>query len=168
MKAPPEFTAFLVDDEGTCRELTFQGSTREGVCAGIEWLDARGRFESASDDTGTDLQRPLRAALTALAEHREPRSATFTFVDDLGVVRRGLVFVAFSPDEAPFVEISFFPEDVNASGDVSASLTTWAETLRAELRARRYFFRYENASWVLGDVGRWSGVFCVSDAHDES
>ena len=39
----------------------------------------------------------------------------------------------------------------------------WAQQQQSLLEARRYYARYEDASWHFGDIGAQSGVFLVSD-----
>jgi hypothetical protein len=68
--------------------------------------------------------------------------------------------------EAPFVELTFFPEDVVRTPELGKDFVEWADGIRAQLRARRMFARYENASWALGDVRAGSGVFLVSEVVD--
>ena len=72
-------------------------------------------------------------------------------------------FVCSAEDGSPFVELTFFPEDVRQTPSLRSEFIAWADNLKSRLRARRYYARYENASWRFGDIGANSGVFLVSD-----
>ena len=76
-------------------------------------------------------------------------------------VRDLQIFLFREADGTPFVELTFFPEDVAKTGDVRTTFLQWLEALRDMLGAHRCYARYENASWTFGDVAQGSGVFLV-------
>jgi hypothetical protein len=61
------------------------------------------------------------------------------------------------------VELTFFPDDVIPGPFLRRNFIEWAQQMQTHLGARRYYTRYENASWQFGDTGAQSGVFLVSD-----
>jgi len=81
----------------------------------------------------------------------------------VGLIRNLQVFICSEEDGSPFVELTFFPDDVVPGPFLRRNFIGWAQRMQTHLRARRYFARYENASWRFGDTGAQSGVFLVSD-----
>lgn len=94
---------------------------------------------------------------------RESGSVHVVFGEGSGLIKRLQVFVVREAGGSPFVELTFFPDDVERAENLRANFLNWANDLRACLKARRYYARYENASWRFGDIGAGSGVFLVSD-----
>lgn len=76
------------------------------------------------------------------------------------------VFVFLEEDGSPFVELTFFSEDVVRTRDIERDFIGWVEGLRITLKARRAFARYVGAGWVFGDTGQDSGVFLVLPGND--
>jgi len=63
--------------------------------------------------------------------------------------------------ERPLVEALFFPDEINKK-DLRANFLEWASQMCTRLEAIRYYARYENWSWTVGDIGPGSLVFLVS------
>jgi hypothetical protein len=81
----------------------------------------------------------------------------------MGPLQNLQVFICSEEDGSPFVELTFFPDDVESGPFLRRDFIAWARQMQTHLGARRYYARYENASWRLGDTGPQSGVFLVSD-----
>jgi hypothetical protein len=144
--------------EGFCRDVTFVGSTWEGVDALIEHLERLFNRESATDNEGQQVLGSVSGGAIKTG------SVHLVLGDGSGVLRRLQVFVDQGEvDEHPRVELTFFPEDVVRAGNVRQNFIDWLDDARRHLQARRYYARYENASWTLGDTGPTSGVFLVSN-----
>jgi hypothetical protein len=79
------------------------------------------------------------------------------------LVKNLQVFVGSEEDGSPFVELTFSPEDVEPTTVLREEFIAWAQQMREQLGARRYYARYGDASWQFGDTGPQSGVFLVGE-----
>ena len=155
--------ALFDEDDGSCRELTFQGSSWDGVAIAVEKLARGSRTEAAHDEEGLEISRPFGDSVAQFSTSTRPVSMYFIFESEACIVKRVRLFVSKDDDGSPYVEITFFPEEVDRSSDVKQRFVGWSDELQVTLRAQRYYARYENASWRVGDVGPTSGVFLVSN-----
>jgi hypothetical protein len=151
----------LTDADGSCRDLNFEGATWSGVTVLIRDLEASFRICSATADDGTKISQPLEATVLQTAFSGE--LVHLVFEDGAGFAGIVQVYISPAEDGLPFVELSFFPEDIKSSGAVRREFVEWVNKLQSQLGARRWFARYENASWKMGDTGPTSGVFAFSE-----
>jgi hypothetical protein len=159
-----DITESLLDhDDGSCRDVTFQSCSWDGVALAVDDLARTFRTEAAHDSEGLVIPTPFGAAVGLLAASTQPGYLCFLFESAVSIIQRLQLFVGKDEVGAPLVEATFFPEDVDQTGNVKECFVRWANDLQAVLRAQRYYARYENASWTLGDVGPTSGVFLVSN-----
>ena len=157
-----DLVSCLLDDDGSCRDLNFEAPSWKGVQRTLQSLGRMFADGSVSDHEGRNPPEPYPISLASIP--RDGGSAVLQ--EGSGPLSRLQVFVAAENDGSPFIELTFFPEDVAQTQDLRGEFMRWADGLRTELEARRLYVRYENASWELGDVGSSSGVFFVmpSDA----
>lgn len=161
MRELQDVAASLLDVDGFCRDLNFERPTWAGVGDLIGYLD-----NSFQDVSATDLNGDVLAEVnpeSVLSAARESGSAHVILDGGSSLVKHLQIFVVREADGSPFVELTFFPDDLKATQDIRTDFLNWADNLRACLKARRYYARYENASWRFGDVSEDSGVFLVSD-----
>lgn len=156
-----DVVASLLDVDGACRDLNFEHPTWAGVGDLIGHLGNSFKEVSASDLEGHVIAEVDPGSVSTAA--RESGSAHVVFGEGSGLIKRLQVFVVREADGSPFVELTFFPDDVEPAENLRADFLIWANDLRACLKARRYYARYENASWRFGEIGADSGVFLVSD-----
>jgi hypothetical protein len=154
----------LLDVDGACRDVTFEGSSWNGVADLIRCLQASYPDCSASAQEVRALTGPLAASLSRAI--RDKGCVLIEFRRGPGIIKRLQVFVSGEADGSPFVELTFFPEDVKPTQELRCDFIEWADTMQRHLRARCYYARYENASWQLGDISSTGGVFFVSDELD--
>ena len=159
MKELHDVTKSLLDSDGSCRDLNFEGPTWEGVGNLMATLHTIFQCVSITDHEGRTIAIPASAPVAI------PDVGHIHVVLDEGtdLLRRLKVFVGREDDGSPFVELTFFPDDLVRGLEVKSRFMKWADDIRALLQARRYYARYENASWRFGDTGAKSGVFLVSD-----
>ena len=155
-----DVAAALLDDDGSCRDVNFENPTWDGVATLFENLLQHFHVASAGDHEGREIPEPIPSSVVALAQ--TGGFAQVFFSDGTGLVTRFQVFVSSEEDGSPFVEITFFPQDLDRDQDVKRVFVEWTDELQALLRARRYYARYENASWKFGDLSPTGGVFLVS------
>jgi hypothetical protein len=156
--------AALQDWDGSTRDLNFDSATWEGVSGLVRDFNpefASARVGCSSADT-TELQiDDVDEALRGV--QRNGGSAQILLDGGTGFVRHLQIFVSASTASSPNVELTFFPPDVRQVPNVGACFVEWACRARAILGASAVYARYENASWVLGDVAPESGVFFYSE-----
>ena len=162
MRELHDLVTSLLDADGTCRDVNFEGPTWQGVADLVDLLRISFGTCSASDPDGQFLAEPLRNSVPETAA----RCNGYVHVD----LREGKdlfaqiqLWVGVEADESPFVEITFWPEDVARTATLRDDFLSWADRLRGTAQARRYYARYENASWRFGDTSRHSGVFLVGE-----
>jgi hypothetical protein len=105
---------------------------------------------SASDQEGREFTRPLAASVSKSA--RDGGFIHLVFGRGPGIIKRLQVFVSGNNDGSPFVELTFFPDDVELTQELRRDFIEWANAMQRHFRARRYFARHENASWQFGDI----------------
>lgn len=152
----------LLDVDGSCRDINFDRATWLGIRSLIDQV--RGEFGdvrlgSTSLDTDEVQVADLNVALDTV--ERQGGHLQILFNSGVNIVRHLQVFASAAPQEPPFVELSFFPEDVLPRPNPGPPFVSWADAVSNTLGATRYFVRYENASWTFGDVTPHSGVFLV-------
>lgn len=150
----------LIDADGSCRDINFETPTWEGVEDLMGSLIGSYGNASATDGEGRTIATLPNALLEAA---RDSGSIHLILGEGGGLIKFLQVFVFSEEDGAPFVELTFFPDDVARTPTLRDDFIEWANAVRVRLGARRYYARYENASWQFGDTGANSGVFLVSD-----
>ncbi len=115
---------------------------------------------SGADHDGNILVPPFGESAVLAA--KKCGYAHLIFSSVAGLITTLRVFIGSEEDGSPFIEITFFPEDVERTPSLRSDFIAWANQLQLWLEARRYYARYENASWEFGDIGADSGVFLVS------
>jgi hypothetical protein len=151
----------LLDRDGACRDLNFEGPTWAGVRDLLDSLESAFEEVSGADQDGNVLTAPFRESVLAVAENRGYLHLIFNA--RAGLIRNLQVFICSEEYGSPFVELTFFPDDVEPGPFLRRNFIEWAQQMQMRLGARRYYARYENASWQFGDTGAQSGVFLVSD-----
>ena len=149
----------LLETYGACIDVTFVAPTWQGVQTLLDELWASYTKISATNGDYEYVDNPESSSVTAWA--RETPHLHVVLENGDGLIRRLQVFLSPEP-EGPFVELTFFPEDIDHSSDLAQAFVAWADAKCASTGARSYFARQENASWKFGDVGPNSGVFLAS------
>jgi hypothetical protein len=158
---PDIVTSLLGRDDGSCRDINFESPTWKGVEDLLASLGSAYEEVSGTTDEGKDLIPPFGES--AIAEARKGGSIHFLLHRGAGPIKNLQVFICSEKDGSPFVELTFFPEDVEQTTSLRSDFIEWAQQQQSLLEAERYYARYENASWHFGDIGAHSGVFLVSD-----
>ena len=151
----------LLEWDGSCRDVNFEGVTWAGVDTALRYLKESFSRVSATNGEGRSVLEPLPTAIASKA--REGEHLHVVLAEGTDLFTNLQISVWGSREGSPFVEVTFFPADLRARGDVKHEFLTWVNKLRSCLQARRYYVRYENASWTFGDTGELSGVILVSD-----
>ena len=138
----------LLDRDGSCRDLNFGGAEiRGGVKDLLVSLESAFGEISGTDQEGNDLPGPLGDSVLAVEENRG--QVRLIFNAGVGLIRNLQVFICSEEDGSPFVELTFFPDDVKPGPFLRRNFIALAQQMQTHLRARRYYARYENASCDL-------------------
>ena len=151
----------LLDNDGSCRDLNFELPTWAGVKKLLALLETDYKEISGTDQEGKALPQPFRESVLIAAKNSG--YAHLLFSKGVGLIRNLQVFICMEKNGTPFVEISFFPDDVCSTSTLRDDFITWTQEMQSRLEARRHYARYENASWQFGDVSSQSGVFMASN-----
>lgn len=154
-------TSLLDRDGGSCRDLNFEEPTWAGVENMLVALETLAATIEGTDHIGDTLHSPFRESAVVAA--RKCGYAHLLISQKATVVTAFQVFISCEEDGSPFVEVTFFPQDVAPTPSLRGDFIAWAQQFQSWLGARRYYARYENASWRFGDTGSHSGVFLISD-----
>lgn len=73
------------------------------------------------------------------------------------------VFFSSEVIGSPFVEMTFFPEDIGLLPVLREEYIAWVQQEQLQPGARRCSARYGNVSWQFGETGTRSGVFLVGE-----
>ena len=117
MKDLHEFEAALLDyDDGTCRDVNFEGATWEGVAEFLRSLEQFFKERSAFDGNGNSLNEPHWE--TAKLSARRGPYANLHYWGGNAKVTELQCFICCEDDDTPFVELTFFPEQVLRTEDL--------------------------------------------------
>jgi hypothetical protein len=139
--------------------VNFEAPTWAGVKGLLGSLESSFREVSGTDPDGRAIGDPIPEGAVHAARNRG--YAHLVFNKDAGFLKSLQVFVGSEDDGLPFVELTFFPDDVEPIRSLRSEFVAWAQQMQTRLGARQYYARYENASWRFGDTGAQSGVFLV-------
>ncbi|WP_421704936.1 hypothetical protein [Aliiroseovarius sp.] len=151
-------TALLTSD-GAARDMNFEAPRWEGIAALLEPLEEQLVEANSLDGDGAPIATPIWASIEAATKDAD--MVHLSYRPNVGPIRQLQVFVFREGDGSPFIELTFFPEDVTPVEHLETAFRDWAQRVTDTLKARRCFCRHENASWRFGDVGPGSGVFLV-------
>jgi len=75
-----------------------------------------------------------------------------------GLISQIQIFLGWVKNDEIFIELTFFPNDVNKKAYSLEAFKHWLKPFLVALNTGTYFVRYENASWKYGDTSKESGV----------
>ena len=150
----------VLDDDGSCRDLNFEGATWKGIHTLLEYALGSSTEREVTDGEGR-IPSGTRASDLVMSVKNSGSIRLLLKNCEGALVRHLQVFVFREVNGTPFVELTFFPEDVAKVDDLRVAFLRWLQELCSMLGASRCYARYENASWAFGDTRHGSGVFLV-------
>lgn len=147
----------LLDHDGGCRDVNFDSPTWDGVAQFLKNLERQFEAQSAFDGAGNSLKEPVWETATSSA--RGDREIILEYGGGAEIITSMRIFIFCEEDGSPFIEISFFPDEVLQLVDLGEKFIAWIGEVQKHLRACGYYCRYESVSWRFGDTGPGSGVF---------
>ena len=154
---------YLLDLDGSLRDVIFEHPTWEGVDALVMSLLPSFRVHRATDTEGGSVD----TANVSIAHHARQTGHVHLVLDEGNeFVSHLQVFVSNDSDAAPFVEMSFHPNDVLPSNNLGNTFVSWVLGVQRLLGATRCRVGYEGFKEKLDPhLGRY-GVFFDSDELD--
>ena len=162
--ANEDIEACLLERDGSARDMNFESPTWPGVWDALRELRAEfstARVGLTSDDADSVLADDIEAALQRV--QARGGAVQILLAGGHQLVSHLQVFVTDEAGPSPFVELTFFPQDVLQRAGLEERFVTWLRGMQRTLGATRAYARYENAAWTFGDVAFGSGVFFASE-----
>ncbi len=144
----------LLERDGSCRDVNFVGMTWADALTILRRLIERADTGTAVDANGGALQ------LDASIVHEASRTTSHVHLclESSSVPFTHFQCFIFADTDVPFMELTFFPDDIVHSDAPLREVVHFLDSLCAGTSITDYFVRYENASWTFGDNGPTSGV----------
>ncbi|MEC9343195.1 MAG: hypothetical protein VYD64_05040 [Pseudomonadota bacterium] len=161
MNSIGEVDTAILKWDGACRDINFLHPTWSGVRSFVRHMETAFRQRRSCDDNGTELTEPHWRNFPAAVQNAG--TVLLVYSASLEVLTNIQIFIVSEDNGEPFVELTFFPDNVARSDDVGREFVEWVKHAGTMLEARRLFCRYENAAWEMGDTSEDSGVFFVLD-----
>lgn len=146
--------AQLIDVDGSCRDVNFPDVNSADAIALIKSVQRFCALRDASDSEGKELSpSDIFERLSA--------SGSQTIVSYWmcqGLISQIQLFFSWQESSKIFVELTFFPQDVDRGAYSLRSFLDWLRPFLVALNESAYYVRYENVSWEFGDTSDTSGV----------
>ena len=149
---------WILDCDGSCRDVTFTPTTRNAATNFLKWMALNHRITSSNDNNGIDRSDQLSTD--------DPLRGIDGFIHIVyegyaGLISNLQVFLDHDREtDEHCLEITFFPQDIDHERFTLNSFLDLVDRWNAILQSDDYFVRYENASWDLYDE-TGLGVICT-------
>ena len=163
MRELEEVAKCLLDSDGTTRDITFTPVAAERLRDFVNSLCTGYGLVMARDADGNDI--------TSLFKNELQPDTLCTPAGYIHAVLKGEkqlipaleVFIDWPMDRKGYgLELSFFPEDIDASSFHIDAFVALIEQWNSVLGADDYFVRYENASWDWYDANGLGVIYTGS------
>ena len=146
--------AQVVDVDGSCRDVNFPDVDRAEAIALIKRVQPFCGLRDASDSEGKELSP--NEIVERLSSTVSETIVSYWVCQ--GLISQIQLFFSWQENSRIFVELTFFPRDVDIGSYSLRGFLEWLRPFLVALNTSSYYVRYENASWVFGDTGDASGV----------
>lgn len=145
MVTEAEAEEWILDCDGSCRDVTFTPTSKEAVGSFVKFLLQRYQVTSTNDCHGLDRVEQLQKADPC--EAIDSVNHVVMKKDDR-IISQLQLFIDEEQELCRYcVEVTFFPDDINRQlfsfGTFHSMIEQWNEILQS----KDYFIRYENVSW---------------------
>lgn len=144
----------VVDIDGSCRDINFPDVGRSEATSLVNQLNISFELKNANDSEGTEISSKEIIERVSTSDKETISSCWLC----QGLVSQVQVFLSWTNDSKIFIEITFFPQDVDSKIYTLEAFLEWLNPFLVSLNTSEYFVRYENASWNYGDTSETSGV----------
>ncbi|MBD3647871.1 MAG: hypothetical protein HUJ31_10565 [Pseudomonadales bacterium] len=151
----------IIDVDGSCRDINVPDVGRSEAVSLLNLVKASFELRSAADSEGHELS--VDGMIERLsASESETILSCWTCE---GLISPLQIFFSWNKDTNVFVELTFFPQDVDSREYSLTGFLDWLRPVLVALNTSKYFVRYENASWQYGDTSETSGVIFTNVQH---
>ncbi len=147
MLPPHEIQDYLLDVDGTTRDITFRRVRRDRLERFLIQLLSTYSVESASDYEGEDISSALRDRQFARLFESAAGYVHAVLTSDTSLLPRLQVFLDWPVDPGCGVELSFFPDELREGFEIRGFMEM-VDEWSVGLGSSDYFVRQENASWT--------------------
>ena len=144
----------VIDIDGSCRDINFPDVGRSEAISLLNLMKTSCELRNANDSEGNEITSKEIIERISSSD----TETIFSYWLCQGLVSQVQVFLSWANNSKIFVEITFFPQDVDAEGYSLDCFLGWLKPFLVSLNTNTYFVRYENASWNYGDTTKTSGV----------
>ncbi|MDY6970665.1 MAG: hypothetical protein SVR08_18725 [Spirochaetota bacterium] len=153
----------ITDNDGSCRDINFTG---------VKWMSVEAFINKLFDSySSVKIQLTHSGKETTEVEFRDfiddikknDTSANIYAEDTNNTIQQLQMYIFTDSNGQPFIELTFFPQDLNLSAERIDEFLSLIEEWKDILEATKFFVRYENMSWKLGDTSKYSGVIYTSN-----
>ncbi len=147
MVTESQVAKWIVDCDGSCRDVTFTPTSKSAVVAFVRSLLLRYAVSLANDNNGIERSQQLKSDDPL---HAIDGYVHIVLADGGGMISQLQLFIdADRDDNKHCVEVTFFPNDIDAKQFSLPAFRSLIDDWNALLKSDNYFVRYENASWDL-------------------
>jgi len=146
----------IIDIDGSCRDINFPKVDRFNAIALINWIDSFSTLEKATDSQGHELSVEDIKKHFSLSSHDGETIISYWRSD--GLISRLQLFFIWQKRSEIFIELTFFPEDIDKKIFNIKEFLKWLKPILLALNTNEYYVRYQNISWKYGDTSESSGV----------
>lgn len=144
----------VIDIDGSCRDINFPDVGRSEALTLLNHLKTSYKLKNANDSEGIEIS--TKEIIDRVSSYDNETISSYWLCQ--GLVSQVQVFLSWTNDSKIFVEITFFPQDVDSKRYTLEAFLEWLKPFLVSLNTSDYFVRYENASWNYGDSSEASGV----------
>lgn len=144
----------LLDVDGSCRDINFPDTDYSKAIALLKLIVSFSDLESAFDKEGQELS--IEGIERNLLSIRQ--DAIISCWKCKGIISHIQLFFSWIKRAEVFVELTFFPDDVDKINFSIHKFLNWLRPILLALDTDEYFVRYENVSWKYGDTSEYAGV----------
>ena len=143
----------ILDKDGTCRDIAFPIISVEGASKLLDLFATSFNLNVARDLEGETLsisqaQRYIDTAVSGMIHAIWQSSELITHIQ---------LFLDWENRDFS-AEITFFPDDIIQERFSMERFYQFLEPIVQAANSEKFYVRYENASWNIGDTGKGSGV----------
>lgn len=153
-----EIFKMIKDEDGSCRDINFDLPTWEGIKNLLKrFMEDYSKclchyFHGNISEKEYNINELLEL------EWEKGDSAKLYLSEGKKELSQLQVFIYLEENMEPFIELTFFPRDVKFSEDKVNLFLDNISDIKEILNAKKFFLRYENASWDYGDVSKNAGI----------
>ena len=151
----------VIDIDGSCRDINFPDVGRSEAISLLNHMKTTCELKNGNDTEGNEISAEEMIKRISSSD----TETIFSYWLCHGLVSQVQLFLSWTDGSKIFVEITFFPQDVNKEKYSLETFLGWLKPLLASLNTSTYFVRYENASWNYGDTSETSGVIFTNSQY---